>query len=65
MREIRCSACGRAALKFYHVKAIYNYPELREDLYLCSECQRSNRLITYLPMVAGFVFLMAWMLLST
>jgi hypothetical protein len=52
-------------MKFYHIPAIYNYPELREDLYLCPECQRSNRLSTYAPLVGGFIFLLAWMLIST
>lgn len=64
MREIRCSACGSPSMKFYRIKSIYNYPELREDLYLCPECQRGNRLITYLPMAAGFAVLFLWMLLS-
>ena len=64
MGELRCSVCGRPSIKFYQVRAIYNYPELREDLYLCPECQRSNRLITYLPLCAGFIFLLAWMILS-
>ncbi len=65
MDEIRCSVCGSSSTKFFLVKAIYNYPELREDLYLCPECQRGNRIMTYLPMVAGFVVLLVWMLLST
>lgn len=63
--DLRCSVCGRSSTKFYRIPAIYNYPELREDLYLCPECQSSNRLITYLPMGAAFIFLLAWMLLSS
>lgn len=63
--EIRCSACGETSIKFYKIRAIYNYPEIREDLYLCTECQRSNRLTTFLPLVGGFIVLLVWMLMST